>query len=245
MIIAGPCQHESLEQSLQIIRVCYPICKIHNVPYVFKASFDKANRSKKDSPRGLGIRRTNIDFNIIKEEFPELQILTDIHEPWQAEQLPSVDIFQIPALLSRQTDLIVAAAESGKIVNLKKGQFMSPYDTPDMVEKAKGAKEVWVTERGTSFGYNRLVVDFVGLDYMLNNLDAKIVFDVTHSIQNPGKVDTSPRKSIIPLAKAGKGLGVENFFFEVHPNPEEALSDGPNSLRLSDFKKLVTQIKSI
>lgn len=246
-IIAGPCQHESLEMSMEIASYCKSVCDEYGIDYYFKASYDKANRSKKDSPRGVGLRETMNHFWVMKDCIRDLKTLTDVHDVQQVMDISKnhdgcVDVLQIPALLSRQTDLIKAASLSGKIVNIKKGQFMSPYDCQDVLDKASGAKEVWLTERGTSFGYNRLVVDFVGLNYMINNYP-DVVFDVTHSIQNPARVDTSDRSAIIPLAAAGAALGVKNFFFEVHPDPDNALSDGPNSLHLKDFKELVKKIQ--
>jgi len=246
-IIAGPCQHESLEMSMEIASYCKMVCDEYGIDYYFKASYDKANRSKLYSPRGLGCLETMNHFWVMKEQIPGLKTLTDVHDTYQVFDIANrhgacVDVLQIPALLSRQTDLIVAAARSGKIVNIKKGQFMSPYDCQDVLDKAKDAKEVWLTERGTSFGYNRLVVDFVGLNYMINNYP-DVVFDVTHSVQNPARVDSSDRSAIIPLASAAAAMGVENFFFEVHPDPDNALSDGPNSLHLKDFKELVKKIQ--
>jgi|DEB0MinimDraft_6_1074348.scaffolds.fasta_scaffold00450_9 2-dehydro-3-deoxyphosphooctonate aldolase (KDO 8-P synthase) len=248
-IIAGPCQFESFDMAREVAEHCKGICDEYGIEYYFKASFDKANRSKGTSARGVGLKQCMDHFWRLKAEIPELKTLTDVHETHQVYNIASehdecVDVLQIPALLSRQTDLIKAASLSGKIVNIKKGQFMSPYDCQDVLDKASGAREVWLTERGTSFGYNRLVVDFVGLNYMINNYP-DVVFDVTHSIQNPAKVETSDRSAITPLACAAAAMGVQNFFFEVHPDPDNAKSDGPNSLHLSDFKQLVCSLEKI
>lgn len=246
-IIAGPCQFETYEMAMEVASYCKYVCDMYDIDYVFKASFDKANRSKGSSPRGRGLKEVMNSFWAMKQDIRGLQTLTDVHEVHQVKEIVKyhdncVDVLQIPALLSRQTDLIRAASLSGKIVNIKKGQFMSPYDCQDVLDKASGAREVWLTERGTSFGYNRLVVDFVGLNYMINNYP-DVVFDVTHSVQNPARVDTSDRSAIIPLATAAAAMGVKNFFFEVHPDPDNALSDGPNSLHLKDFRDLVKKLR--
>jgi 2-dehydro-3-deoxyphosphooctonate aldolase (KDO 8-P synthase) len=156
-----------------------------------------------------------------------------------------VDVIQIPAFLCRQTDLIIAACNTGKIVNIKKGQFLAPWDVAGILSKCTDAKEIWITERGTSFGYNTLVVDFTGLNYMLDNFDVPIVFDATHSVQKPGGRGTSSdgNRSYVPgLARAASALGIKNFFLEVHPDPDNAPSDGPNMLHLKDFEKVIKDI---
>ena len=189
------------------------------------------------------------DFRLLKEKL-DVKTLTDVHDVAQVKQISIgwkdyVDVLQIPAFLCRQTDLIEAAVDSGKIVNIKKGQFLAPWDIGPMINKAKGAKEVWITERGTSFGYNTLVVDFTGLNYMLDNFDVPIVFDVTHSVQKPGGNGTSSggNRTYVPgLARAASALGISNFFLEVHPNPDEAPSDGPNMVKLTDFEDVVKNI---
>lgn len=248
-IIAGPCQHESLEQSLEIATECKRVCDRYGVEYVFKASFDKANRTNINGKRGVGAGRTLSDFETIKEEFA-VKTLTDVHNEDQINLIKnvysnSVDIIQIPAFLCRQTDLITAACNTDKIVNIKKGQFLAPWDVEGILSKTKNAKEVWITERGTSFGYNTLVVDFSGIDYMLRSYDVPVVFDATHSVQKPGGNGSSSggnRDYVPSLARAASALGVSNFFLEVHADPDNAPSDGPNMLRLEDFEKTVRDI---
>ena len=248
-IIAGPCQHETLEQSLQIAHECKRVCDKYGIDYYFKASFDKANRTSVNSERGLGLVPTLHAFADMKHEIKGLKILTDVHTIEQVRQLDksySVDVLQIPAFLCRQTDLIKAACATDKIVNIKKGQFLAPWDVAGILSKTEGAKEVWITERGTSFGYNTLVVDFVGLQYMLNNYD-NITFDGTHSVQKPGGQGSSSGgdRSYVPgLCNAASALGVNNFFLEVHEDPEIAPSDGPNMLHIEDFEEIVRDIIS-
>ena len=248
-IIAGPCQHETLAQSAEIARECKRVCDKYGIEYIFKASFDKANRTNIKGKRGVGIGPTLSDFETIKEEF-DVNTLTDVHNEDQINLIKnvysnSVDIIQIPAFLCRQTDLIRAAVETGKTVNIKKGQFLAPWDIEGILSKTEGAKEVWITERGTSFGYNTLVVDFTGIDFMLNNLGIPVVFDATHSVQKPGGNGTSSggnRNYVRGLARAASALGVENFFLEVHADPDNAPSDGPNMLHLTDFERAVDEI---
>lgn len=245
-IIAGPCQHESLEQSLEIARKCKRIVEEYHGEYYFKASYDKANRTSINSKRGIGLHDTIRDFLKMKEEIPGLKILTDVHEREQLIWLKGiVDVIQIPAFLCRQTDLIQAACKTGAIINVKKGQFLAPWDVDGILSKTKGAKETWITERGTSFGYNTLVVDFTGIQYMLDNYDCDIVFDVTHSVQKPGGNGNSSggNRNYVPgLARAASALGVQNFFLEVHADPDHAPSDGPNMLRLEDFESVIADI---
>jgi len=250
-IIAGPCQHETLEQSLRIAVECSRVCRKYDIEYIFKASFDKANRSNLKGIRGLGLKTTMDDFAIIKDKVKNpFKIVTDVHNINEILKIGAyyndiVDVLQIPAFLCRQTDLVQAACKTGKIVNIKKGQFLAPWDVDNILSKTEGSKEVWITERGTSFGYNTLVVDYTGLDYMLNNIDADVVFDVTHSVQKPGGHGTSSggNRDYVPgLARAGSALGVRNFFLEVHHDPDNAPSDGPNALHLKDFEKVVDEI---
>jgi 2-dehydro-3-deoxyphosphooctonate aldolase (KDO 8-P synthase) len=249
-IIAGPCQHETLEQSLDIAKECSRVCKKYDIEYIFKASFDKANRSSIHGKRGQGLQVTMEDFASLKKEIPSLKIITDVHNINEILKIGAyyndiIDVLQIPAFLCRQTDLVKAACKTGKIVNIKKGQFLAPWDVNNILSKTEGAKEVWITERGTSFGYNTLVVDYTGLDYMLNNIDADIVFDVTHSVQKPGGHGTSSggNRDYVPgLARSGSALGITNFFLEVHHDPDNAPSDGPNALHLKDFEKVVDEI---
>jgi 2-dehydro-3-deoxyphosphooctonate aldolase (KDO 8-P synthase) len=248
-IISGPCQHESLEHSLKIATHCKAVCDKHNIEYIFKASYDKANRSSLQGKRGVGLATTMQDFLSMKAYIPDLKILTDVHSVNQINAIAgwdhAVDVLQIPAFLCRQTDLVQAACDSGKIVNIKKGQFLAPWDIAGILSKTGNAKEVWITERGTSFGYNTLVVDYTGLQYMLDKFSCPVVFDVTHSVQRPGGNGTSSggdRQYVPGLARAASALGIQNFFLEVHPDPDNAPSDGPNMLKLEDFESTVDQI---
>jgi 2-dehydro-3-deoxyphosphooctonate aldolase (KDO 8-P synthase) len=244
-IIAGPCQHESLKQSLEIATECKRVCDKHGIDYYFKASFDKANRTSINGIRGKGLHETIQDFLQLKDKFGH-KILTDVHEVDQVQFLKNiVDVIQIPAFLCRQTDLIRAVCETDCIVNIKKGQFLAPWDVKGILSKTEGAKEIWITERGTSFGYNTLVVDFTGLQYMLDNYDVPIVLDATHSVQKPGGQGDSSggNRDYVPgLTRAGAALGIDSFFMEVHADPDVAPSDGPNMLRLEDFEKVVDDI---
>jgi 2-dehydro-3-deoxyphosphooctonate aldolase (KDO 8-P synthase) len=247
-VIAGPCQHESFQQSLEIAQHCQEVCEKYNTEYIFKASFDKANRTSVTGKRGLGLTKTMKHFEDMKYSMPDLKLLTDVHETWQVDLVRDVvDVIQIPAFLCRQTDLIRAAVESGKIVNIKKGQFLAPWDVAGILSKTHGAKEVWITERGTSFGYNTLVVDFTGLAYMRDAYDCPIFLDATHSVQKPGGNGSSSggnRAYVADLCRAAAAMGINNFFLEVHPYPDNAPSDGPNMIHLSDFAKLVKDIRS-
>ena len=245
-IIAGPCQHESYEQSLEIANHCADVCSKYDMEYYFKASFDKANRSHASGVRGVGHNRTINDFLRMKKEIINLKILTDVHTEGQISSCHRVvDVLQIPAFLSRQTDLIKTACETDCIVNIKKGQFLAPWDIAGILSKCEDAKEVWITERGASFGYNNLVVDFNGLQYMLDNYNVPIVFDATHSCQQPGGLGNSSggNRDYVPgLARAASALGISNFFLEVHPDPDSAPSDGPNMLKLEDFEEVINDI---
>jgi 2-dehydro-3-deoxyphosphooctonate aldolase (KDO 8-P synthase) len=199
--------------------------------------------------RGVGLGATLQDFEKIKAQTGS-KTLTDVHTVQQIQDISnwfndSVDVLQIPAFLCRQTDLIQAACATDKIVNIKKGQFLAPWDIKGILSKTEGAKEVWITERGTSFGYNTLVVDFTGLDYMLNNYDTPVVLDATHSVQKPGGNGDSSggNRDYVPgLCRAGSALGITNFFLEVHTNPDNAPSDGPNMLNLDNFEQVVSDI---
>ena len=251
-IIAGPCQHESLEQSLEIARECKRVCDQLDIDYIFKASFDKANRTSMKGQRGKGIDVTLEAFRTMKLQISNLQTLTDVHDVDQVKTIKenyddAVDILQIPAFLCRQTDLIRACVDSGKIINIKKGQFLAPWDVGGILTKTEGAKRVWITERGTSFGYNTLVVDFTGMAYIMDNYGADLIFDVTHSVQKPGGLGGSSggnRLYVPRLAKAGAAAGIRSFFIEVHKDPNVAPSDGPNMLKLDDFEKLASDIKN-
>jgi len=251
-IIAGPCQHETLEQSLEIASECKRVCDLFDIEYIFKASFDKANRTSIAGKRGVGMPATMQDFIDIKEKI-NVKTLTDVHDVMQIKAICNqfnyaIDVLQIPAFLCRQTDLIQAACKTNKIVNIKKGQFLAPWDVKGILSKTEGAREVWITERGTSFGYNTLVTDFTGIQYMRDNFPVPVVFDVTHSVQKPGGQGDSSggnRDYVPALARAAAGMGVDNFFLEVHPDPDNAPSDGPNMLRLEDFAETVRQLYQI
>ena len=244
-IIAGPCQHESLEHSMKIARECKRVCDKHGIDYIFKASFDKANRTSINGERGVGADVTMSDFQVLKNEL-KVNLLTDVHSVEQIEWVEKiVDVIQIPAFLCRQTDLIQAACKTDCVVNIKKGQFLAPWDVKGILSKTEGAKAVWITERGTSFGYNTLVVDFTGIQHMLDTYNVPVVFDVTHSVQRPGGNGSSSggnRRYVPGLARAASAMGVTNFFLEVHPVPDMAPSDGPNMLCLDDFERVVDDI---
>jgi len=244
-IIAGPCQHESLEKSLEIAKECKRVCDKYGIEYYFKASFDKANRTSVNGKRGVGLHPFVHDILALKDTL-DVKTLTDVHEVDQIQYLKDiVDVLQIPAFLCRQTDLIKAACATDCIVNIKKGQFLAPWDVKGILSKCTDAKEVWITERGTSFGYNTLVVDYTGIQYMLDNASVPVVFDVTHSVQKPGGQGDSSggNRDYVPgLARAASALGVSNFFLEVHADPDNAPSDGPNMLRLEDFETVALDI---
>jgi len=246
-IIAGPCQHESLAQSSEIARECKRVCDKYGIDYYFKASYDKANRTSMSGKRGVGIDVGLHDLLTLKKTL-DVKILTDVHTEGQISRCRSfVDVIQIPAFLCRQTDLIRTACATDCIVNIKKGQFLAPWDVKGILSKTADAKEVWITERGTSFGYNTLVVDFNGMQYMLNNYSVPLVFDATHSCQRPGGLGNSSggdRDNVAGLTRAAAALGVSNFFLEVHADPDNAPSDGPNMLRLEDFERIVNDIVS-
>ena len=248
-IIAGPCQHEGLAQSAEIAKECKRVCDKYGIEYYFKASYDKANRSSMQGKRGMGMDATLTDFLALKVTLG-VKTLTDVHDYVQVNRIErefkdAVDVYQIPAFLCRQTDLITAACATDKIVNIKKGQFLAPWDVEGIISKTKNAKEVWITERGTSFGYNNLVVDFTGIQYMLESYDVPVVLDATHSVQKPGGNGTSSggNRNYVPgLSRAASALGVTNFFLEVHKDPDNAPSDGPNMIKLEDFEGVVDDI---
>jgi len=245
-IIAGPCVIESKEICFEVAQVLKSLQEKHkNVRFVFKSSFDKANRSSVDSFRGKGLEYGLAVLKDVKDTF-NLPVLTDIHESYQAKPVAEVvDILQIPAFLCRQTDLLLAAAETGREINVKKGQFLAPWDTKNIVEKLKfsGATKIYLTERGTTFGYNNLVVDFRSLSIMRQY--APVIYDATHSVQLPGglgKASGGQREFAYPLAKAAISVGVDGLFFETHPDPDKALSDGPNQIPLKEFPKIVENL---
>ena len=249
VLIAGPCVIESEEHAMSLAGRLAEIAAHAHVPFVFKASYDKANRSSEQSYRGPGITVGLQILKKIKERFG-VAILTDIHEASQAAPAAEVaDVLQIPAFLSRQTDLLVAAGKTGRVVNLKKGQFLSPWDMTNAVEKVAktGNERVFLTERGASFGYQNLVVDMRSFPIM-RKTGCPVVFDVTHSVQLPGgagKSSGGQPEFIEPLARAGVAVGVDGIFLEVHENPSKALSDGTNALPLAELPALLGKLKQI
>jgi 2-dehydro-3-deoxyphosphooctonate aldolase (KDO 8-P synthase) len=249
VLIAGPCVIESTGHAVSVAREVSAIARRVGVPYVFKASFDKANRTSIQSFRGPGIDEGIATLKEVRAAV-RVPILTDIHEPWQAERAAEVaDVLQIPAFLSRQTDLVAAAAKTGKVVNVKKGQFLAPLDMRHVVQKvlASGNDRVFITERGFSFGYNNLVVDMRAFP-MMRALGVPVVFDVTHSLQLPGGGDgvtAGLAEYIEPLARAGVAAGVDGVFLEVHEEPARAKSDAQNALALDRLEGLLTQLVQI
>lgn len=246
VFICGPCVIESMELLDTVAKELVRLNQKYGINIIFKASFDKANCTSIHSFRGPGMEKGLQMLNEIKTKYG-LRLLTDIHESYQAEPVGKVvDIIQIPAFLCRQTDLLVAAAKTGKIVNIKKAQFLSGQDMKYPVEKAKesGAQEVWLTERGNTFGYNNLVVDFRNIPDMLEIVPT-VIMDCTHSVQRPGAGDgkTSGDRRFVPsMALAAKAFGATGYFFEVHPNPDLGLSDGPNMLPLDQLDSLINKI---
>ncbi len=248
-ILAGPCAIESLDVLRKTAEGLKKVCDELGINYVFKSSFDKANRSSITSFRGPGLEKGLEALSLIKKEF-DLPIVTDIHLPEQAAPVAEVaDILQIPAFLCRQTDLLVAAAKTGKIVNIKKGQFLAPQQMKSLIKKVEdsGSKNIMVTDRGVTFGYNNLVVDFRAIPIM-KDFGYPVVFDATHSVQMPGSNgdSTGGDRSFVPtLANAAMAAGADVLFFEVHPDPDCALCDGPNMLALSDAEKVFAKCKAI
>lgn len=245
-IIAGPCVIESERMVLDIALTLKKISEKINVDLYFKASFDKANRTSISSYRGPGIKEGLRILRRVKDDYG-LKLATDIHEPWQAEKVAEVvDIIQIPAFLCRQTDLLIAAGKTGKLINVKKAQFLAPWDMKNVVKKLEevGNNNIMLCERGTCFGYNTLVVDMTGIPEM-KKLGYPVVFDATHSVQKPGGKGNATggnRTYVEPLAKAAIAAGADALFFEVHPNPDCALSDGPNMVRLDEFEELLQRV---
>jgi 3-deoxy-8-phosphooctulonate synthase len=244
--IAGPCVIESQELLYTVAEKLVEINQKLEVDIIFKASFDKANRTSISSFRGPGLERGLKMLANVKSKYG-LKLLTDIHESYQAEAVGQVvDVLQIPAFLCRQTDLLVAAAKTGKVVNIKKAQFLSGPDMKYPVEKAKeaGAAEVWLTERGNTFGYNNLVVDFRNIPDM-KEIVPTVIMDCTHSVQRPGAMGgkTGGDRRFVPsMALAAKAFGATGYFFEVHPNPDKGLSDGPNMLELDKLESLIANL---
>lgn len=249
-LLAGPCQIESRQHAIDMAGWMVEITKELGINYIFKASFDKANRTSINSPRGVGLEEGIRTFDEIKKLYNNIPIVTDIHEREQcAIVAPHVDMLQIPAFLCRQTDLVVAAAQTGKVVNIKKGQFLAPWDMKNIVKKAddSGNSNVCITERGASFGYNTLVTDFRGLPRMAKDSGCPIIFDATHSVQQPGGLGgtSGGQGEYAPvLARAAVAVGVAAVFIETHDHPEKALSDGPNMIPLKDMKKVLSQLQA-
>ena len=249
VIIAGPCVIESYESCLRHATQLAEITARAKLPFIFKSSFDKANRTSHESFRGPGLTEGLEILARVKRE-AGVAILTDIHEPAQAAPAAKVvDVIQIPALLSRQTDLIEAAAKTGCAINIKKGQFLAPWDMKAVVAKAEhaGNRRIILTERGFSFGYNNLVSDMRSL-VIMRTLGYPVVFDATHSAQLPGGAgnrSSGQREFVAPLARAAAAVGVDGIFMEVHENPDQAKSDGPNSYKLADLPALLEKLKAI
>ena len=246
IFIAGPCVIESAELLEQVAQELVRINRKSGTDIIFKSSFDKANRTSISSFRGPGLEKGLQMLSDIKEKYG-LRILTDIHESWQAEPAGQVcDVLQIPAFLCRQTDLLVAAAKTGRAVNIKKAQFLSGMDMRYPVEKARdaGAKDIWLTERGNTFGYNNLVVDFRNIPDMLQ-FTPTVIMDCTHSVQRPGGANgkTGGDRRFVPaMAKAAKAFGATGYFFEVHPDPDQGLSDAANMLELHKLEALINDL---
>ncbi|MDP2875323.1 MAG: 3-deoxy-8-phosphooctulonate synthase [Holophaga sp.] len=248
-LIAGPCVIESREHTHFLAAKLLELAKARGIPFIFKASFDKANRTSLASYRGISMEEGLEILAEVRERLG-IPVLTDVHESAQcAEVAKFVDVLQIPAFLCRQTDLLLAAAETGRPVNVKKGQFLAPWDMKNAVEKlrsAEGAGPVWVTERGSSFGYGQLVVDFQSFPH-LRRTGAPVIFDATHSVQKPGALGhaTGGARDMIPALARAAATAVDGFFFEVHDCPEKALSDGPNAFRLTEFGDMLDQLLDI
>ena len=243
-IIAGPCQLESRAHALEVAGALKEIAVRLKIGLVYKTSFDKANRTSAAGARGIGLKQSLPIFAEIRETL-RLPVLTDVHEAAQcADVAQAVDVLQIPAFLCRQTDLLLAAAATGKVVNVKKGQFLAPWDMANVVAKITGSgnRSVLVTERGASFGYNTLVSDMRALPILARTTGAPVIFDATHSVQQPGGKGTSSggeREFVPVLARAAVAVGVAGVFIETHPDPDHAPSDGPNMVPLSEFESLV------
>ena len=247
-LLAGPCQIESRQHAIDMAGAMVEITKELGINYIFKASFDKANRTSINGARGVGLEEGMRTFEEIKKLYNNIPIVTDVHEKEQCEIVSQyVDMLQIPAFLCRQTDLVVAAAKTGRVVNIKKGQFCAPSDMKHIVKKAEdsGNVNVCLTERGASFGYNTLVTDFRGLPIMARETGCPVIFDATHSVQQPsgqGGTSGGQREFAPVLARAAVAVGVAAVFIETHDNPDKALSDGPNMIPLKDMKRVLNEL---
>ena len=248
ILIAGPCVIESEQHSLMMAEKITNICQKLKVKFIYKSSFDKANRSSINSKRGLSISEADKIFEKIKSSF-NCPILTDVHNEAQCEffaNSKNVDVLQIPAFLCRQTDLLLAAAKTNKIINVKKGQFLSPHEVPNIYKKieSEGNNKIMITERGTSFGYNNLINDFKSLDVM-KSFSYPVIFDATHSVQEPGGLGEKSggkREFVTTLSKAAAAVGVAGIFIETHNDPDNAPSDGPNMLHLENLENLISKL---
>ncbi|MFH1441217.1 MAG: 3-deoxy-8-phosphooctulonate synthase [Candidatus Omnitrophota bacterium] len=249
VLIAGPCVIESESLCLDTAKRIKDIIVKLNIPFIFKSSFDKANRLSIDSFRGPGLKKGLEILSKVKDKL-KVPILSDIHCSKEIEEVKDVlDIIQIPALLCRQTDIVVSAAKTGRVINIKKGQFMAPWDMFQIIKKIEstGNKKIIVTERGTSFGYNNLVSDLRSLK-ILEDFGYPVVYDATHSIQLPGgkgSCSSGQSEFVEGLARAAVAFGCDGLFLEVHPKPDKAMCDGPNMIDLKELKKLLTQVKKI
>ena len=250
VVFAGPCALESRTHALECAAALKEIAGRFGVGLIYKSSFDKANRTTGQSPRGIGLKEALPILSEVREA-TGLPVVTDVHEPAQcAPVAEAVDILQIPAFLCRQTDLIVAAARTGRAVKIKKGQFLAPWDMKNVVDKARGAgaDRILVTERGTSFGYNTLVSDFRSIPIMARETGCPVVFDATHSVQTPGGAGTASggqREFALTLARAAVAVGVAGVFAETHPDPDKAPSDGANMIPLSAFEEFVADLLAL
>ena len=250
VLIGGPCQLESMDHTIDLAGKIVEITGKLNIPYVFKASFDKANRTSISGARGVGLEKAMDIFKEVKKQF-SCPVITDVHEPDQCAPVAQVvDMLQIPAFLCRQTDLVVAAAKTGKPLNIKKGQFLAPWDMKNVVTKAdqSGNTNVLVTERGVSFGYNTLVVDMRSLPIMAQQTGCPVVIDATHSVQQPGGQGTSTggQREFAPvLARAAVAVGVAGVFIETHQDPDKSPSDGPNMIPLAELEGVLASLKAI
>ncbi|MBP3587272.1 MAG: 3-deoxy-8-phosphooctulonate synthase [Paludibacteraceae bacterium] len=252
-LIAGPCAIENKDVVMQTAHVLKKVCECLGIDLYFKSSFDKANRTS-NSPRGIGMEEGLRILQDVKDTY-NLKIITDVHESWQCAPVSQVaDVLQIPSFLSRQTDLLTSAAKTGKIINVKKGQFMAPWDIKGAIQKIeqvdstyKSFQKLWLTERGTTFGYGNLVVDMRSLVEM-KKFQHPIIFDATHAVQQPSSIDgiTKGNRELVPfLMRAALAVGIDGLFLEVHPNPDYAISDASNQVRLADIENLLTQALQI
>ena len=248
ILIAGPCVIESEQHSLMMAEKITNICQKLKVKFIYKSSFDKANRSSINSKRGMSISEADKIFEKIKSSFG-CPIITDVHNEAQCEYFSNsdnVDVLQIPAFLCRQTDLLLSAAKTNKIINVKKGQFLSPYEVPNIFKKieSEGNNNIMITERGTSFGYNNLINDFKSIDVM-KSFSYPVIFDATHSVQEPGGLGEKSggkREFVTTLSKAAAAVGVAGIFIETHNDPDNAPSDGPNMLHLENLENLISKL---